>query len=486
MFLRSSAERARERAAYIEALIATRRAEDRDPFGSEINRAAEELFAAVKGEDLAGGEGALGRGETDERGAAAFGNELERHARIAVAHAAFDGGGCGERLADPAHVVHADFAAEEAGRFGMVERDEQRVVRGAFADNDVVLVVGIGRDADVSPLAERVVMQAAVAAEFASVGGADDRAGLVGHEGAEEILHLHFADEADALAVFFFGGGEARFACEAAEFGFGQVPDGETGVAELLLVEQREEVGLVFVFVGAFEENAFAGGSDRAARVVSGGDGGEAVIARPRAEHAELDLAVAHHVGIRREAAGVAVEEVVDDFCAIIAHQIYDVKLEADLLGDSARIDDVLLPRAVADDVFLVDPVLHVSADDVVALLLEQQGGDGAVDATGHGDEDFFARGHGVSDEGRAAFVKSARTATSAHRGACGITEPAHSGAVHRVNSVVSNQEKVVRRGGGVRGLFRRADVEPRACGDTRPHQCGGARGEPRGCEEAC
>jgi hypothetical protein len=29
-----------------------------------------------------------------------------------------------------------------------------------------------------------------------------------------------------------------------------------------------------------------------------------------------------------------------------------------------------------------------------VALAFEQQGGDGAVDSTGHGDEDFFGFGH--------------------------------------------------------------------------------------------
>jgi len=56
-------------------------------------------------------------------------------------------------------------------------------------------------------------------------------------------------------------------------------------------------------------------------------------------------------------------------------------------------VGDVLHPRAVADDVVLVDPVLHVGADNVVPLLLEQKGGDTAVDAAGQGDEEAF-RGH--------------------------------------------------------------------------------------------
>jgi hypothetical protein len=63
----------------------------------------------------------------------------------------------------------------------------------------------------------------------------------------------------------------------------------------------------------------------------------------------------------------------------------------------------------VADHVILVDPVLHVSAHKIVALPLEQQGGDGAVYSTRKGDKNFFAGGHVVeeqNDEGVARFVK--------------------------------------------------------------------------------
>jgi hypothetical protein len=47
----------------------------------------------------------------------------------------------------------------------------------------------------------------------------------------------------------------------------------------------------------------------------------------------------------------------------------------------------------VADDVVFVDPVFHIRAYDVVALLFEQKGGDGAVDSAREGNEDAFA-GH--------------------------------------------------------------------------------------------
>jgi hypothetical protein len=222
-----------------------------------VDAGAEEAGAFVEGEDLAAGEAALGCGEADESGGGGLGDEFDGDARVAVADAGFEGdgrGGDGGGVDVPLQGVDADFALVEAGGVGAVEGDEEGAVGGAFADDDVGLVVGVGGDADAFALAEGVEMEAAVAAELAVVGGADDGAGGVGDVGAEEIGHLHFADEADALAVFFVGGGETGVAGEGAEFGFLEVADGEAGVGELGLREEREEVGLVFVGIGAFEE----------------------------------------------------------------------------------------------------------------------------------------------------------------------------------------------------------------------------------------
>ena len=82
------------------------------------------------------------------------------------------------------------------------------------------------------------------------------------------------------------------------------------------------------------------------------------------------------------------------DALAVITHEVDDVELDAEVVGDAAGIVDILLPRAVADHVVFVDPVFHVGAHEFVALLFEEQGCDGAVDAAGEGDEDFFAGGH--------------------------------------------------------------------------------------------
>ena len=138
---------------------------------------------------------------------------------------------------------------------------------------------------------------------------------------------------------------------------------------------------------------------------------------RPGAEHAELDLAVAHDVRVWREPAGIAVEQVGDDTLTILGHQVDHAELDPEPVADGARVHDVLLPRALADHVVLVDPVLHVRAHEFVALPLEQQGGDGAVDSAGHGDEDFFGGGHGGKRRGARSFVKRRRAAVLPHMG---------------------------------------------------------------------
>jgi len=276
------------------------------------------------------------------------------------------------------------------------------MVGSALADDDVGLVVGVGRDADALALADGEVMQAAVRAENVSVRGAHDRARVLGNVGAEEVGHLHLADEADALAVLLVGRRQGGGAREAPEFGLGEMADGEAGVAELRLREQGEEIRLVLVGIGALEQGEIVRPARHALRVMPGGDGRKALGPGVGAEHAELHLAVAHHVGIRREAAPIAVEQVIHDQPAVIGHEVDHAKLDAEPVGDGAGVGDVLLPRAVADDLVLVDPVLHVRAHDVVTLLLEQQGGDGAVHSARHGDENPFTNRHEPSGrEGR-------------------------------------------------------------------------------------
>lgn len=184
------------------------------------------------------------------------------------------------------------------------------------------------------------------------------------------------------------------------DLGFGEVGEGEEGFLELVLAEECEEVGLVFVFVGGFEQ--FEGVVDVGdAGVVAGGDGVESVVEGPLEEGAELDFAVAEGVGVWGEAGAVAVEEIIDDVVFVLVHEVDDAEGDAEGFGSGGGVGDVLLPGAVTGDAGFVDPVFHVSAGDVEALLEEESCGDAAIDAAGHGDEDFgvhngMIRGNGL------------------------------------------------------------------------------------------
>ena len=222
-------------------------------------------------------------------------------------------------------------------------------------------------------LAERVQMQTAMLATHLAF-EIDDGAGLVRHEGAQEVLHLHLTDEADALAVFFLGRFESEFASEITQLRLQQMADGKVRDLDLLRPHHGEEVGLVFVRIGTAEDvTSFF------ACVVPGGDAFEAVVARPVPQHAEFHLAIAHHIRIGRDAGLVAFEEVFHDLLAVFGHEIDDAKRDAELLGDSAGILDVLLPRAMADDVLLVDPILHVHAMHLVSGTNEDRSCHAAV-----------------------------------------------------------------------------------------------------------
>jgi len=109
--------------------------------------------------------------------------KLNRDAEVAVADFAFEAARFRDWSAEEAEAVHATFPGPQAGGIGAVEGDEQRVVAGALAGDDIGLAVGVRRDADAAALADGVVMQATVFADDLAVGGPDNRAGMVRHIG---------------------------------------------------------------------------------------------------------------------------------------------------------------------------------------------------------------------------------------------------------------------------------------------------------------
>ena len=98
-------------------------------------------------------------------------------------------------------------------------------------------------------------------------------------------------------------------------------------------------------------------------------------------EEAEFHLEVAHHAGIRRHAFGVSVDEVAEDEFLVSLSDIDDLKGDADEISHGSRAFDLLL---------LPVKLVHGRTADFVARFQKELGGECAVDAAGHGDDDFF------------------------------------------------------------------------------------------------
>ena len=70
----------------------------------------------------------------------------------------------------------------------------------------------------------------------------------------EERFHIYLADEAQSLAVFSLSVGESYLAGECSDLRLSHLTERKERLAELGLVESREEVGLVFVGIYSLEE----------------------------------------------------------------------------------------------------------------------------------------------------------------------------------------------------------------------------------------
>ena len=99
-------------------------------------------------------------------------------------------------------------------------------------------------------LADGVEPVAAVGAEGAACFELDDFPFALAEVAADEVVVVDFAEEADALRVLARGRGETRLGGDGAHLGFQQAADREAEAADLVVVELREEVGLVFDGVG--------------------------------------------------------------------------------------------------------------------------------------------------------------------------------------------------------------------------------------------
>jgi len=207
----------------------------------------------------------------------------------------------------------------------------------------------------------------------------------------QELGERALADEADAGAVALVVHRQRALVRDATHRGFGQVPDGKHRPGQQVTGHAVQEVGLVL------------GGVRGAQQVRPPADeGGAGIVAGrepPRAEplgvleaHAELDLAIAGNVGIRRASGAQFLEEVREHAVAVLRREVHGVQRNAELVADLARVLQVGRSRAVT--VLVLVPVAHEQRVHVVTGVLEQRGRDGGIHAAGDAEDDSLCAAH--------------------------------------------------------------------------------------------
>ena len=211
----------------------------------------------------------------------------------------------------------------------------------------------------------------------------DDGAGTLAKVAADEVAVVDFAQKADALRVFAHGVGHVLAHRYLAYLCFGQVADGEGEVAQLVVGDLCQEVGLVLDGVDGGGKPFRAIGVGDGGGVVAGG--GEVELVAPALlEEAELDDFVAHHIRVGRQAAADGAQGVLHDVLPVLVVQRHHVEGQPVAARYQAADVDVLFGRAVVRAVVDVHGDADVEQVHVVALLDEAMYGHGAVHASGY------------------------------------------------------------------------------------------------------
>ena len=129
---------------------------------------------------------------------------------------------------------------------------------------------------------------------------------------------------------------------------------------------------MVLVFIGALENITSLIVIFTFLAIVAGSHSVEPALPRIVQEDSEFDFVIAHNIGIWGQAVAIAFDQVADDIFPIFFHEVDDLEIDTDDFRGRTGIIDVILPRTLPKDVFLVNPVFHVGACHAETLLHEQ------------------------------------------------------------------------------------------------------------------
>ena len=274
---------------------------------------------------------------------------------------------------DEVHLVKVERATVLLGR-AVAVRDVDDVVIDVLAHD----IPRAAAQAQALALPDGVEPVAAVLAQLAPCLQLDDGAGTLAQVASDEVVIVNLAQEADTLAVTAMSIGQAHLLGDAAHLLLGHVAYGEHDMAQLLVGDLCQEIGLVL------------DGIDCRGQVFHAvDDTGCGIMARRRhvkvfaptlLKEAELDHAVAHHVGVGREAGLDGAQGILHHVIPVLLVQRHHLERQAVAVSDEGAHLDVLLGAAIA--LVIVHADAYVEQVQFLALLLELVNHHGAVNAT--------------------------------------------------------------------------------------------------------
>ena len=243
-------------------------------------------------------------------------------------------------------------------------------------------------DAQAVALAQRVIHRTLVLADQFPLGRAH-LAGAGRDVLRQEAAEIAFADETDAGGILLGMRGQRRFAGQFANTRFLDAAQRKQRGGQLLLAQRVQEIALILGRIHGAQQPVTTVAPIHAC-VVAGGDFLRAQRLRLVQKRLELDLPVAQHVGVGGAAGAVFIEEMGEHAIPVLRREIARVERNAQPPAYRHRVLAVGIGGAwPAALVFL--PVLHEQALDLVAGLLQKQGGDRGIDATGNAQHHFHA-----------------------------------------------------------------------------------------------
>jgi len=338
---------------------------------------ADALLAVVENDVLAGRRAGERCGER-HFDAARAGRHPAVDVRLAVAHFR---GACelrsGRVAADPVRRRRREAAAVQQGVIGALHHHE-RVAREVLAGDEPGRIAAALAAADAEPaaLAERVALKAAVPPDHCAMFGLD-RARPPGQPAPDKITEGPLAYEADSGRIALVGDWQPALAGDAPHLRLGEAADRKLAVNELCGIECVQEVALVLAAVDAAQQPAAID-----ACIVPGRKALGAQPARILEADAELHLAIAEHIGIRRTASREFGQEMIEHARAVLRSEAHLVQRYAEFLRDRPGVLEVGCGRAVA--VVVLGPVGHEQRLDIPPGIDEQRGGDRGVHAARH------------------------------------------------------------------------------------------------------